>query len=299
MAQGPGADKISLVHLDLKGAPPKLVYYEQLFPLLKQWGAGGLLVEYEDMFPYWGELEILQAKNMYRQEEIRQIVTLAKQNDLIVTPLVPTFGHLEFLLKHEKFRHLREVPKYPMSLCPLNPESLIIVGQMIDQVLSLHPESNWFHIGGDEVFHIGCCEQCKAFNADDKQDKELYLYFTGQVLKLMKEKYPDKTCIMWDDMLRNRSLHQLKASGIGDLVEPMVWQYSQQLELPEDIWCRYSQVFPSVWIATAYKGATGPAQQATNIAYHIENHKAWVSVASQVATLFKNFRGYALTGWQR
>ena len=38
----------------------------QLFPLLHKWGATGLLVEYEDMFPYTGDLADLAAPNAYR-----------------------------------------------------------------------------------------------------------------------------------------------------------------------------------------------------------------------------------------
>ncbi|XP_071576673.1 hexosaminidase D-like [Temnothorax nylanderi] len=45
-----------LVHLDLKGAPPRTCYFEKLFPLLRTWGATGLLLEWEDTFPYNREL---------------------------------------------------------------------------------------------------------------------------------------------------------------------------------------------------------------------------------------------------
>jgi len=38
----------------------------QLFPMLRKWGATGLLVEYEDMFPYTGDLAELAAPNAYR-----------------------------------------------------------------------------------------------------------------------------------------------------------------------------------------------------------------------------------------
>lgn len=49
--------KQRLVHFDLKGAPPKISYMKKVITLSKQFGATGLLLEYEDMFPFWGELK--------------------------------------------------------------------------------------------------------------------------------------------------------------------------------------------------------------------------------------------------
>ncbi len=102
-----------LVHLDLKGAPPKVEYLEELFPLLSKLGATGLLIEYEDMFPYWGPLEIISAKNAYSQETVAKINKLAKENNLEIIPLIQTFGHMEFALKGAEHSHLREVPEQP------------------------------------------------------------------------------------------------------------------------------------------------------------------------------------------
>lgn len=67
-----------------------------------------------------------------------------------------------------------------------------------------------------------------------------------------------------------------------------------------EMWTRYSKVFPGLWVASAYKGATGPCMVATDIGYHVENHKEWISlVESCVKPLMSKFYGYALTGWQR
>ena len=85
---------------------------------------------------------------------MQNIQKWASQNDLIVIPLVQTFGHMEFILKLEEFKELREVPIYPQSICPSQDKSWAIVQEIIDQVLSLHPDAAWLHIGCDEVYQV-------------------------------------------------------------------------------------------------------------------------------------------------
>ncbi|GIY33016.1 hypothetical protein CDAR_86191, partial [Caerostris darwini] len=70
-----------LVHFDLKGAPPVIGYYEQ----------------------------IVCQPDVYSAEEIQKIQNLAIENDLQIIPLVQSFGHLEFLLKHDKYYEIREI----------------------------------------------------------------------------------------------------------------------------------------------------------------------------------------------
>jgi hypothetical protein len=83
-----------LVHLDLKGAPPLISYLLELFPLLKKLGATGILLEYEDTFPYTGELQVISAGNAYNRNDIVKLNAAAEANGLEIIPLVQTFGHL-------------------------------------------------------------------------------------------------------------------------------------------------------------------------------------------------------------
>ena len=43
-----------IVHLDLKGAPPSISYLKKVLAMSKGLGATGVLVEWEDMFPWSG-----------------------------------------------------------------------------------------------------------------------------------------------------------------------------------------------------------------------------------------------------
>jgi hexosaminidase len=115
------------VHLDLKGAAPKIQYYENLFPYLKQLGATGLLIEYEDMFPFAGNLSIIRHGLAYSNVDIERILNLAVEQNLKVMPLVQVYGHLEYVLKLEEFRHLREDQRYPQVITPCLEESYRLI----------------------------------------------------------------------------------------------------------------------------------------------------------------------------
>lgn len=129
---------------------------------MREIGFTGLLIEWEDTFPYTKELMPLgglsygaQATGApYSIEDAKQILNLAADCGLIVIPLVQTFGHLEFILKHEQWRSLREVEAYPSSMCPLNSGAMPLVRSLIKQIVNFHPDLKYIHIGADEVFSI-------------------------------------------------------------------------------------------------------------------------------------------------
>lgn len=130
-----------LVHFDLKGAPPKVSYLKRLFPLLKTLGATGILMEYEDMFPFTGNLIDIAAGNAYTKRDIEEILGAARDSKLEVIPLVQTFGHVEFILKHKNFAHLREIPDSPQAFCPSRNQSLDVIREVMIQIMDMHPDA--------------------------------------------------------------------------------------------------------------------------------------------------------------
>ena len=111
------------VHLDLKGAAPRINYYRKLFPFLKQLGATGLLIEYEDMFPFTGRLAVIRHGLAYSKSDVEELLQLAKSNGFQVMPLIQVYGHLEYVLKLKEFMHLREDQRYPQVITPCLEES--------------------------------------------------------------------------------------------------------------------------------------------------------------------------------
>ncbi|XP_040845826.1 hexosaminidase D isoform X1 [Ochotona curzoniae] len=298
---GPPAFKMRLVHVDLKGAPPKVSYLAQVFPLFHTLGANGLLLEYEDMFPYDGPLRLLRATHAYSPAEVQEILQLAAQSELEVVPLVQTFGHMEFVLKHAMFAHLREVPAFPNTLNPHEPQALALVGAMIDQVLALHPGARWLHIGCDEVYYLGEGEASRRWLQQEPNNRAaLCLTHMKAVAGHVLTRHPGVTPLVWDDMLRDMAQEQLAASGLPQLVELVLWDYSADLDVHGKVLLMekfQACGFRRLWAASAFKGATGASQALPPVEYHLHNHAQWLQVAGQGPT--DALQGIVLTGWQR
>ncbi|KAF0300689.1 Hexosaminidase D [Amphibalanus amphitrite] len=192
---------------------------------------------------------------------------------------VSTFGHLEPFLKLRQFAHLRELPAQPAALCPSRNESLRLVEQIVDQ-----------------VYHMGLCELCQRRLRDD-----LYLEHVATVARYVRDRHGAKALI-WDDMMRHIPAETLRRSGIGELVEPMVWVYAEDVDRFADpqIYSTFAEVFSRAWAASAYKGAFGETLTVPPLQRHLDNTLNWLRVIRRETPRFRDgFGGLVLTGWQR
>jgi len=285
-----------LIHFDLKGAPPKLDYLIKVLKLSKSLGATGVLVEYEDMFPFAGILASAAAGNHYNVSDVNTLLDVCQQLGLEVIPLVQTFGHMEFILKLEQFSHLRDVAEMPESICPCHDQTMSLIRTYIDQVMSIHKHVKYLHIGCDEVFHLGECAPCMSQGLTRSQ---IFVNHVKAVADYVRETY-GVDVIIWDDMLRNFMPDEMEP--LANIVQPMVWVYADDVYrfFPSYNWDKLSKVFDSVWTAGAFKGAHGPTLPVPPIEKHLTNTLNWLNVMKTEAGKFKKgFYGMVTTGWQR
>lgn len=283
--------KEKLIHLDLKGAPPKVEYLKAAFPLMKQWGATGLCIEWEDTLPFEGELEVIRLPYCYSREDVQEILSAAKDAGLSVVPLVQTFGHLEFVLMHRKFANLREKATFLMDLCPCRREALPLIKSLVDQVISFHPDIEAIHLGGDEVWSLGTCEKCLPI-VEKEGKAALFLKHMTPLLEHVKGK--GLRSLIWDDMMRKWPEDELKP--VSELVEPVVWKYGEDIEagLPEGMWERFEAAFPKIWGASCFKGAGGADIIWPDYSKRAANHQSWLTRSEKT-----DLEGLILTGWSR
>ncbi|KAG8128977.1 hypothetical protein E2320_015678, partial [Naja naja] len=176
-----------------------------IFPLLHVLGANGILLEYEDMYPYDGELKPLRANDAYSPSEVKEILKLAKSHDLEVIPLIQTFGHMENFATSGS-------GNVPNTVNPHKEDSLKLVIAMIEQVMALHDDLRWFHIGCDEVMCITLVKgRIQGMAAARKNTIEkLCLAHMKAVASHIVSTHPTVKPIVWDDMLRRMSKETLR-----------------------------------------------------------------------------------------
>ena len=110
-------------------------------------------------------------------------------------------------------------------------------------------------------------------------DHSLFLEHVHRVASYVRNK-KGMIPIIWDDMLRKIQSEKLVESGIGQLVEPMVWVYVEDIDrfIYSFTWSTYAGVFQHIWTASAYKGAFGEQLYVVNVARHVYNNLAWLDI---------------------
>ncbi|VDM58435.1 unnamed protein product, partial [Angiostrongylus costaricensis] len=291
-----------IVHFDLKGAPPKAGYFLRLLELTAKSGATGVLIEWEDMFPWSGELEIVRSTNAYKVSEVQGILRKARNLGLEVIPLVQTFGHMEWILKHEKFRALRENDNYPQVICIGSENSVKLVKKIISQVVNVHKPFGIkrFHIGADEAFQFGVCNKSQKLARKLGSSSQLAIEYLGTIANYVKNITNGATILAWHDMVKQFINSGEVLSKLGTLLQPVIWDYSEKLETMSKDFLAIADTFPKMWASSAFKGANTPSSKYMDYGHYQKNNLQWITTQR----LLRNhsrlaFEGMIITGWSR
>ena len=77
-------------------------------------------------------LRQISAKNHFTMEDVNDLLLTCQNLGLEVIPLIQTFGHLEFILKHREYAYLRYVSEMPESSYPCYEDSLGFISEMVN-----------------------------------------------------------------------------------------------------------------------------------------------------------------------
>jgi hypothetical protein len=194
----PAADfPVKAFHLDLRIQVMSLPALESFVEQLHAGGVNTLIMEYEGTYPF-EKHPLISNRYAYSKDEIVKFIDFCKKLDIDIIPLQQSFGHLEYILRHERYADLREDVKALSQICPLkNTEDSLLFTDLYSELAQTHP-SPYIHIGCDETYLLGHCERCRRKVAEEGVSK-LYIDYVSMlcniVLKLGKKP------VLWADMV--------------------------------------------------------------------------------------------------
>lgn len=192
--------KVRGFHLTLgSGHMPAFSRLLEIIEQLAEWKYNQLILEYDDRFP-WNKHPDIVHPQTYSMEQLLSLIRFAEQHFVEVVPLLDSLGHAEQYLKHQRYHSLREHPESIHEMCPSNPETMRFIKELWTEVLSVHQNSRYAHISGDEVFRLteGFCPHCANY-AKNGNLAQLYTKYYGELSSWIITQ--NKTPIIWGDTL--------------------------------------------------------------------------------------------------
>ncbi len=159
--------------------------------------------------PYVGDG--VPSEGHYTQDDVRDIVAYATAHNVIVIPEIDVPGHAsaalaayrEFGCKPDSVYKVKTMwGGFPDVLCP-SERTFGFLGDLLDEIVPLFPDSPYIHIGGDEVDlshwqESGTVAELKG-REGLRDEHEVLRWFVDRVGRMAEER--GKKIICWDDMI--------------------------------------------------------------------------------------------------
>jgi len=143
----------------------------------------------------------------YSVSQVKAIIAYAARKHVNVLPILQTFGHCGWLLRHPELAHLAELRNSAKGrftggsshvVCPSLPETMRFFTDYFQEAAEIFP-GPYFHVGADEVWDIGFCPLCRARAEGAEGQAGIFAAHMLKVHELVVKKLKKKM-IMWDDM---------------------------------------------------------------------------------------------------
>ena len=191
-----GDFKVRGFHLDLRVQVMKMPALKAFARKLSKNGINTLVMEWEATYPYQKHA-VISNKYAYSRADVKAFIAYCDSLEIDVIPLQQSFGHVEYILKHYRYKDLREDPKDYSQVNPIKEEQCkALFADLFADMASTH-KSKYFHIGGDETYLLGRSAESKR-KADSLGMGRLY----GDYIRMLCELVVGlgKKPVVWADI---------------------------------------------------------------------------------------------------
>lgn len=250
---------------------------------LAGFGINTLIMEWEATFPFENH-PMIPNRYAYTKEEISTFVSYCEELGIDVIPLQQSFGHVEYILRHDKYSNLREDHKDVSQVCPLKTAlNKALFTDLFREMASMHP-SHYFHIGGDETYLLGHCHDCQLY-AKNHGKSSLYVAHIKMLCEIVIEM--GKQPVLWADIGLK---HPEALNELPDATIFIDWNYGWDLNHFGDVG-KLAKSGYEVWGAPSLR--SGPDNYyLSKWEKHFKNLEDFIPASRELG-----YTGIVLTSW--
>jgi hexosaminidase len=270
-------------HIDLRIQVMTMPALKQFASKLKTQGINTLIMEWEATYPFT-KYPFISNRYAYTKDEVHSFIRYCAGIGLDVIPLQQSFGHVEYILRHQRFKDLREDQKDYSQVCPLKTEADSILFTDLYSELSISHPSKYMHIGGDETYLLGHDDRCKQ-KALVSGKSVLYIDYIKMICNIVIKL--GKRPILWADI----ALHYPEA--IADLPRETVfvdWNYGWDLNRFGNHQALLDSGF-EIWGAPSLR-SWPDNYYLTSWEKHFNNIKDFIPLSARLG-----YKGIVMTSW--
>lgn len=197
--KGPVPDNFGIkgFYIDLRSEVMTMTALKNFAKEIADMGMNTLVMEWEATFPYKNNATISN-ESAYSRQEIKDFVQYCNKIGVDVMPVQECFGHVQYILRHDRYASLREDQQNISQVCPLKVAGdSLLFSDLFKDIASMHT-SKYLHIGGDETNLLGHDAACRQMVTKEGKSMLFVNYMKLMCdLAIKLGKIP----VMWADML--------------------------------------------------------------------------------------------------
>jgi hexosaminidase len=187
---------VKAFHLDMRVQVMTMDALRAFALKLSKDGINTIIMEWEATYPF-EKHPLIPNRYAFTKAEVVSFIQYCNSLGIDVIPLQQSFGHVEYILRNDRYKDLREDQKDYSQVCPLQTEQdKALFTDLYTELASTHT-SKYIHIGGDETYLLGHDERCKQKAAKEGKSK-LYIDYIKMLCNIVISL--GKTPVLWADI---------------------------------------------------------------------------------------------------
>jgi len=210
--------QLRVMHWDTKHHQNRMETMKRYIDQSAFFKANAISFEMEDKYEY-PRHPVIGAPGAYTRAEMVELTRYALERHVQIIPDVQAPAHMNYVLKHPEFAHLRsDSSNYQICMC--DEEAMRLIFDMYQDMIDATPGVKYVHVSTDEVYYAGISEKCQKIRPYNEINRSrLWVEYVQRVNAWMAER--GRKVLLWVEYpLLNKDVASLPAGLIDAITGP-------------------------------------------------------------------------------